>query len=501
MGFTFSYFQRHDEEQFTWFRIPRLLITDRHFAGLPSDCKILYGLMLDRMRLSEKNGWYDAENRIYIYYTIEDVMADLNCCRQTAVRLFKYLDSGIGKVGTTPIQGVGLIERKRLPNKPTRIYVKNFMDILKADTGQPPGDECEQPDNLKTDTQEKIEESPQSTKQKNTSSCSQNGTGNTVNKRKSTLWTSGSMKSRLPEVYKVDPSKNNNSQTYKSQNESETRNAKRSSFLQVSETEREKRRKTMFPESRSETEQKAGNQPDKSNWSEDLLKKVKEQIGYVTLCQRRGSQAAMTDLIVLTIAETIYRASRQRTFRIAGIDYPAEVVCKKFNNLDMGQVESVLTGFSEVRDNIKNPKAYLRTMLFNASDNMVIAEYQNETVMNSRRAQMIAKIRIASGQKYPLEELAAMPSGQLAEILSRTDGSNETATSADSRKTEAEAGVKPAISTKTAGHYSERQELCNTPILMASDSAYVGQMDFPGYTKGFTQNCGKTGIRIGIRSG
>ena len=311
------------------------------------------------------------------------------------------------------------------------------------------------------------------------------------------------MKSRLPEVYKVDPSKNNNSQTYKSQNESETRNAKRSSFLQVSETEREKRRKTMFPDSRSETEQKAANQPDKSNWSEDLLKKVKEKIGYVTLCQRRGSQAAMTDLIVLTIAETIYRASRQRTFRIAGIDYPAEVVCKKFNSLDVGQVESVLTGFSEVRDNIKNPKAYLRTMLFNASDNIVIAEYQNEAVMNSRRAQMIAKIRIAYGQKYPLEELAAMPSGQLAEILCRIDGSNETAPSTDSRKTEAEAEVKLAISTKTAGHYSKRQELCSTPILMASGSAYVGQMDFPGYTKGLAQNCGETGtgIRIGIRSG
>lgn len=39
------------------YRVPRLLIKDERFKGLSSDAKLLYGLMLDRMSLSMKNGW------------------------------------------------------------------------------------------------------------------------------------------------------------------------------------------------------------------------------------------------------------------------------------------------------------------------------------------------------------------------------------------------------------------------------------------------------------
>ena len=49
----FSYFQEHESEQFTFFRIPKILFSDERFAGLSSEAKILYGLMLDRVGLSE----------------------------------------------------------------------------------------------------------------------------------------------------------------------------------------------------------------------------------------------------------------------------------------------------------------------------------------------------------------------------------------------------------------------------------------------------------------
>ncbi len=60
--------------------------------------------MLDRMGLSIRNGWLDKENRVYIVYTISDIMEDLNCADQKAGRLLSELDS---------VKGIGLIERKR----------------------------------------------------------------------------------------------------------------------------------------------------------------------------------------------------------------------------------------------------------------------------------------------------------------------------------------------------------------------------------------------------
>jgi len=40
-----------------------LLITDSHFDGISSDAKLLYGLLLDRMELSYRNGWIDEQNK------------------------------------------------------------------------------------------------------------------------------------------------------------------------------------------------------------------------------------------------------------------------------------------------------------------------------------------------------------------------------------------------------------------------------------------------------
>ena len=65
------YYYGHTGEQYAFFSIPKLLITDSHFDGISSDAKLLYGLMLDRMSLSIKNGWFDEQNRAYIVNSIE----------------------------------------------------------------------------------------------------------------------------------------------------------------------------------------------------------------------------------------------------------------------------------------------------------------------------------------------------------------------------------------------------------------------------------------------
>lgn len=125
----FDYYYGIEAEQFSFYRVPRLLIKDERFKGLSSDAKLLYGLMLDRMSLSMKNGWLDEENRAYIIYTLDNVMEDLGCAKATCVKIMKELDSD---------NGIGLIEKKRRGlGKPDIIYVKNFATIGEAEEETP----------------------------------------------------------------------------------------------------------------------------------------------------------------------------------------------------------------------------------------------------------------------------------------------------------------------------------------------------------------------------
>lgn len=69
-----SYFYGKEAEQYSFYKIPKLLFTDDYFKKISVEAKVLYGLMLDRMSLSVKNQWMDEEGRAYIYYSLEDIM-------------------------------------------------------------------------------------------------------------------------------------------------------------------------------------------------------------------------------------------------------------------------------------------------------------------------------------------------------------------------------------------------------------------------------------------
>ena len=88
MNYQMDYFYGHEANQFTFFRIPKLLFSDERFIGLTSDAKILYGLMLDRMGLSVKNGWIDEKNHVYIYFTLEEAMEYMRKGKDKGVKLF-----------------------------------------------------------------------------------------------------------------------------------------------------------------------------------------------------------------------------------------------------------------------------------------------------------------------------------------------------------------------------------------------------------------------------
>lgn len=120
----FQYFYGRQAEQYAFYRIPKLLFSDERFEGLSTNAKLLYGMMIDRMELSQKNGWLDREGRVYIYFTIDEVKDRLSCASEKAVKLFNELDSE---------KGIGLIETVRQGlGKPNLIYVKNFISDMES---------------------------------------------------------------------------------------------------------------------------------------------------------------------------------------------------------------------------------------------------------------------------------------------------------------------------------------------------------------------------------
>ena len=112
---TLDYFYGQTGELFSFYRIPKALFQEQRFQSLSTDAKTLYGILLDRMSLSVKNGWLDKQNRVFIIFTIEDVKRALCCADNKATKLLRELEE------------FGLIERKRRGlGRPSLVYVKNF---------------------------------------------------------------------------------------------------------------------------------------------------------------------------------------------------------------------------------------------------------------------------------------------------------------------------------------------------------------------------------------
>ena len=119
----FDYFTPGEAEQYAFYRVPKLLITGEQFKTLSMESKLLYGILLDRVSLSLRNGWVDEQNHVYIIYTIEQIMQEMNCSNKKAVTMLAELE-----------KKVALIEKKRQGlGKPNLIYVKNFFTANQPD--------------------------------------------------------------------------------------------------------------------------------------------------------------------------------------------------------------------------------------------------------------------------------------------------------------------------------------------------------------------------------
>lgn len=110
--------------EFEFLQFPRVVWNDKKLSPL---AKMLYIALFDRMKVSRKNGWYDDNLDVYIYYKIESICDMLQVGGKKAQQLKKELrDRGLIK------------EVRQGLNKPNKIYVQAFekiysnQDILEA---------------------------------------------------------------------------------------------------------------------------------------------------------------------------------------------------------------------------------------------------------------------------------------------------------------------------------------------------------------------------------
>lgn len=304
-----DYYYGNEADQYTFYRLPKVLFTDSRYKNLSDGAKILYGLMLDRMGLSMKNGWLDEENRVFIYFTLDDLQEYMNCGHNKGVKLMGELD------------GIGLIERvKQGQGKPAKVFVKKFF------TNDGEGLYKRKKDGFPQD----------------------NSRGN-QDFRKAEVQTSEKGKSRLPISGGADfplsePNKNkiNNTDSIHTEYQSY---------------------QSIYPAEPPRQHAKEIDRIDRIEAYRDL---IMENIEYECLCGQYGKER--TDEVVELMLETV--CSTRPYIRIAGDEYPAEVVRSRLLKLGQFHVEYVFGCLDKNTTKVYNIKNYLLTALYNAPATM-----------------------------------------------------------------------------------------------------------------------------------
>ena len=338
----FDYFRGMEAEQYSFYRVPKVLFTAECFKSLSCEAKVLYGLMLDRMSLSIKNCWFDEEDRVYIIFTVEEIAELLNCGSQKAVKLMKELDSN---------QGIGLIEKKRLGlGKPNVIYVKNFMLKEKHSFEQ----------------EEKASENLENT---------QNSENHNSRNVKTII-------QEFPES-QFKNSENHNSGMVKTTNqefpESQFKNGENhtSRIVKIKTQEVPKSQsnntdinKTDFSETDPIQSYQFCSAGEECLVSGDMMEKMevyreilRTNVGYAGFVQK-GEREDVDELIELMVE--ILMLPDDSMVRIGGADKPVAVVKSRFLKLTYSHIEYVLECFGRNTTKVKNIKKYMLAALFNA---------------------------------------------------------------------------------------------------------------------------------------
>lgn len=314
MSLELDYFYGSEAEQYSFYRIPKALFTDQRFKGVSMEAKVLYGLMLDRMGLSVRNGWLDKDGKVYIYFTLEDAVEMLDSGKDKVIRLFKELDKP---------NGIGLIERRKQgQGKPTRIYVMNFT--------LPPEPEQQPP-------------IPPPAPLAQTSEIPKSGLREGAEVLTSEKPKSALRQQRGQDFAKPDPNKTDKNKT------------------ELSDTE-----SSIYPPAPTPSPHPRRTRPrrDRMDQMDAYRELICENISYDLLLQERPYEQDLIDCYVELMVETC--CSGRETIRVNQEDVPTNVVRSRLLKLDKMHIEYVMECLRNNTTQVGNIRAYTLSALYNA---------------------------------------------------------------------------------------------------------------------------------------
>lgn len=325
-----DFYYGREAEQFTFYRLPKVLITDSRFDGMSNNSKLLYGLMLDRLSLSKKRGWLDEANRVYIKYSINNIEEDLNVSHKTASTILKELEA------------IGLIDIKQQNGVANVIYVKNFVserqayvevgDISDQAIKSPSAsanitpvekvNQCKNYTGIESEPVEKIDQYR---------NCPGEETAPVQNLHQCNYEQGTRLKSSVVPGENLHPI-NNNTNTLLNDN-----NPISQSYQQVDEIDE----------------------------TAAYMELIRNNIEYDNMMQdTRWLDREMYDELYQIICDVV--CVPRKTIRIAGEDYPYNLVKSKFLKLNASHLQYVIECMHHNTTKVSNIKAYVITALYNA---------------------------------------------------------------------------------------------------------------------------------------
>ena len=112
--------KQNDNISFRYSTIPSLILYEEPYKTKLSDkAKLLYIIILDRLKLSMKNNYTNDKNEVYLYLSRQEVQTILNCSDKTVTKAFNEL-----------ISLELIFEERKAIGKNIKIYINKKDDIF-----------------------------------------------------------------------------------------------------------------------------------------------------------------------------------------------------------------------------------------------------------------------------------------------------------------------------------------------------------------------------------
>ena len=323
MNIKFSYYYGKEADQYSFFKIPKILYTDSIFKTLSSDAKVLYAILLDRMSLSMKNGWLDKESKVFIIFTIDEIEETMNIGRNKAINIMKE------------IQDFGLIEKKRRGlGKPNIIYVKNFLVETEHREKEKKQETEGNIDHIENYSDTKFQEVSK------------------ANLQKFEKQTSRNLENKPQEVSKTNCNKTNINKTKKSEPD-------------ISKT-------TSIDKTGCKRKSKKGE-------GGQVEKIIKKNISYFDFMDRDSPTKENIDFIVELMVEAV---ENKRDLKINQTWISYEKIRGRLLEIKKEHIEYVLSVLKENTSKITHFRAYLLSIIYNAPINIIYYNKQSTNTGN-----------------------------------------------------------------------------------------------------------------------